>query len=81
MNTPSFKALFFPYTLNTYFRQYKNILKKPPIPKHLKIRLLQGPEISFQCSMFKNGFRGPGPKVQGFRVQGIDVRLSVVPEL
>ncbi len=81
MNTPSFKTLFFPYTLNTYLRQYKNNLTTLPIPNYSKFGVYRVLNSVFgvQSSEFKNGFRGPGSKVQGFRVQGSDVRLSVVP--
>jgi hypothetical protein len=51
MNTPSFKTLFFPYTLNTYLRQYKNNLTTLPIPNYSKIRLLD--EKIFQSAQHK----------------------------
>jgi hypothetical protein len=66
MNTPFFKALFFPYTLNPYIRQNKNNSMMRSVQKLFKNRLLQSPDLSVRCSEF--------------RVQGSNVRLPVVPE-
>ena len=53
MNIPFFKALFFPYTRNSYLRQNKTHSMTRVVQKLFENRLLQGPELSVQSSGLK----------------------------